>query len=112
MVAAFVRHLRERGWDVTTTNPDYSDVVAVRGAERLVAEAKGHTSSPGLDVDTMYGQLLRRMTPENADARFALVVPESLLGPVLRVADAVRERLGIEVFLVDDFGRVRRHDGI
>lgn len=59
--AAFVEHLRARGWDVTTENADYTDVVAKRGAERLIAEVKGHTSSPGLDVDTAYGQLLRRM---------------------------------------------------
>ncbi len=50
--AALVLHLIERGWDVTVDSPDHTDVVAKRGAERLVAEVKGHTSSPGLDIDT------------------------------------------------------------
>ncbi len=29
----------------------------------------------GLDIDTMYGQLLRRMPAKPTDARFAVVVP-------------------------------------
>jgi Holliday junction resolvase len=47
VVAAFAEYLIERGWDVMTyptgNNPD---VVAMRGAERLIAEAKGHGSIP------------------------------------------------------------------
>lgn len=31
------------------------------------------TSSPGTDVDTGYGQLLRRMTEDDADATFVLL---------------------------------------
>lgn len=110
VVAAFAAYLRERGWDVTTTNADYSDVIAKRGAERLIAEVKGHTGSPGLDVDTMYGQILRRMTTANQDSTYAVVVPETLAKAVLRVSDEVRGRLRIEVFLVDDLGAVRRYD--
>jgi Holliday junction resolvase len=59
--AAFARYLFERGWDVDTDKLDHADVVASRGAKHLVAEVKGTTTSPGLDVDTAYGQLLRRM---------------------------------------------------
>ncbi|WP_028638880.1 hypothetical protein [Nocardioides sp. URHA0032] len=44
--AALVAHLLERGWDVTTTNLDHTDVIARRGAELIVAEVKGHTSEP------------------------------------------------------------------
>jgi hypothetical protein len=39
-----------------------------------------------------------------------VVVPESLLTPVLRVAEPVPRRLGIELYLVDDFGRVRLYE--
>ena len=59
--AAFVRYLLERGWDVDIDKVDHADVVARRGAEHLVAEVKGTTAAAGLDVDTAYGQLLRRM---------------------------------------------------
>ena len=62
--SAFVEHLRERGWDVTTENVDYTNVITNRGAGCVVAEVEGHTSSPGLDVDTMFGQLLRQDTPQ------------------------------------------------
>jgi hypothetical protein len=108
---AWVRYLMDRAWDVTTSNADFTDVIARRGAELLLAEVKGHTTSPGLDVDTVYGQLLRRMKPETRDlTRYALVVPESMVGAVQRVARPVRRLIGIEVYLVSDLGQVRRFE--
>ncbi len=66
-MADFATWLTEGGWQVET-EVEWTDVVATRGSERLVGEAKGVTSSPGLDVDTLYGQLLRRMTtPDGHD---------------------------------------------
>ena len=42
------------------------------------AEAKGRTSAVGLDVDTLYGQLLHRMPAEElGSAVFAAVVTQS-----------------------------------
>lgn len=46
VVAAFVTWLEQEGWRVST-EVDWADVVAERGSERLVAEAKGKTSEPG-----------------------------------------------------------------
>ena len=80
--AAFVRYLLERGWDVDTDKTDHADVVARRGAEYIVAEVKGTTAAPGLDVDTAYGQLLRRMGDRPEGTRFAIVVPESVTDPL------------------------------
>jgi len=51
--AAFVKYLIERGWEVTTDNADYTDVMARRGDDLLLAEVKGTTSSSGLDVDSV-----------------------------------------------------------
>lgn len=104
--AAFVAHLLERGWDPTVDGADHVDVRARRGAELLVAEVKGDTGSPGTDVDTLVGQLLRRIDPE-VDERYVLVVTERLLAKVQRIDDRVLERLGIEVAVVDDLGGVR-----
>lgn len=104
--AAFVAHLLERGWDPTIDGPDHVDVRARRGAERLVAEVKGDTGSPGTDVDTLTGQLLRRIDPDT-DERYVLVVTERLLAKVQRINDRVLARLGIEVAAVDDLGGVR-----
>lgn len=73
-MADFATWLAEGGWRVDT-EVEWTDVVATRGSERLVGEAKGVTSSPGLDVNTLYGQLLRRMTTPDAAIRFAVIVP-------------------------------------
>ena len=63
VVAAFCCALELDGWDVTP-EVDFVDVVARRDGATIVAEVKGRTAAPGLDVDTMYGQLLRRMRSE------------------------------------------------
>ena len=55
------------------------DVVAHRGNETIYAEVKGRTKSrSGAGLDTLYGQLLRRMPAEEAgerNVRFAVVIP-------------------------------------
>jgi hypothetical protein len=104
---AFARHLLERGWEVKTDNDDHTDVIAQRGDEVLIAEIKGTTTSPGLDVDTAYGQLLRRMRDRPETVRYALVVPESAQRFAVRVSDEVRRRFGIDVWTVDEAGNVQ-----
>jgi hypothetical protein len=74
VVVAFVAWLSRQGWSVQT-EVDFVDVVAERDGVTLLAEAKGTTGSPGLDVDTAYGQLLRRMSPDEEARRYALIVP-------------------------------------
>ena len=108
VVAAFVAWLEAAGWVVTLPSiRDYSDVVARRGDELLVAEAKGRTMAPGLDADTMYGQLLRRMK-HPAGTRYAVVGPSQFVAHILRVPEPIRERLAIEVYSVDELGAVSR----
>lgn len=109
MIAAFCAWLRRDGWDVRT-EVGHIDVLATRDGVRLIAEAKGITAAPGLDIDTAYGQLLRRM-PEVADERvhYALVVPEETRAAALRVPARVRELLGVEVFTVAQDGGVSQH---
>lgn len=83
------------------------DVVGTRGKERLYAEAKGRTAAVGLDVDTLYGQLLRRMPAnELGSAVFAVVVPTEAVKAALRVPVRVRAALGIEVYSVGVDGSV------
>lgn len=108
VLVSFAAHLDHEGWDVPPTpRGDFPDVDARHretGA-RLVAEVKGHTTEPGLDTDTAYGQLLRRMgTEPEPSTRYVLVVPESLRGKAERVSAHVREVLDVEVWLVPDDG--------
>jgi hypothetical protein len=108
VVDAFCQWLETEGWHVQR-EVDWVDVAAERHGQRLYAEVKGRTASPGLDVDTAYGQLLRRMKEDAEGAVFAMVVPQAAIPHALRVPPQIRDRLGIEVFSVDDEGRVRRH---
>jgi hypothetical protein len=105
VVDAFVAWLQAEGW-TTATEVNFVDVYAKRGEERLYAEAKGRTSSLGLDVDTLYGQLLRRMGDPAANARYAVVVPTEAVTAALRVPAWVRQRLSVDVYEVKDTGQV------
>lgn len=76
---AFKRWLQETGWTLINHAGSWADVIAVRGDERLIGEVKGYTAgNTGLDVDTMFGQLLRRMTP-GAATTWAVIVPSRSL---------------------------------
>ncbi len=83
-------------------------MVAVRDDERLIAEAKGVTTSPGLDVDTMYGQLLRR-TADQPGTRYAVVLPEKLVPAASRVPEQIRDLLIVDLYGIDPDYVVRRH---
>jgi hypothetical protein len=109
VVPAFCAWLEARGW-LTQTETDHIDVVARRGDETLYAEAKGRTKGrPGAGVDSLYGQLLRRMRPGDlADprTRYAVVVSVSAMDAARRVPREVRDLLRIDVYAVSDDGAV------
>jgi len=109
VVAAFCAYLVREGWTVQT-EVAHVDVVGTRGPERLYAEPKGRTGWNGpLDVDTLYGQLLRRMPAEEVgEARFAVVVPAEMELAAVRVPPRVRALLNIEVYAVTDADGVCR----
>jgi len=107
--AAFETWLVGNGWLVDRAHGTWADVVATREDERLIAEVKGYTGpNTGLDVDTMFGQLLRRMQPV-ATTTWAVVVPTRSLTAVLRVPIDVRRQLGIRVLEVRDDDGVVEH---
>ena len=102
VIDAFCRWLSDSGWEVARERA-FVDVVATRDGITLYAEAKGGTAAIGLDVDTMYGQILRRMPiAEDATGRFAVVVPLEARAAALRVPKRVRELLRIEIYCVDE----------
>jgi hypothetical protein len=108
VIDAYVTWLERSNWTVRREE-DFADVYAERGEDRLYAEAKGRTTSPGLDVDTLYGQLLRRMKDPKPGARYAVVVPTAALKAALRVPTWVREHLSVDVYEVDDDAGVHLH---
>jgi len=108
VIDAYVSWLERTGWTVRR-EVNFVDIYAERGDERLYAEAKGRTTSPGLDVDTLYGQLLRRMSDPEQSSRYAVVVPTPALNAALRVPAWVRDRLSVDVYEVDDNAEVHLH---
>ncbi|MET0602118.1 MAG: hypothetical protein ABW167_09040 [Baekduia sp.] len=111
VVPAFRQWLEAQGWE-TETETDFVDVVAHRGGETSYAEVKGRTKSrPGAGLDTLYGQLLRRMPAEAAGdptTRFAVVISTDARAAALRVPRRVRDLLRIDVYAVSDDGHVER----
>lgn len=110
VVDAFCAWLEREGWTVER-EADFCDVTATRRGERLFAEAKGRTTDAGLDVDTLYGQLLRRIPADGLDHRLGVVVPTSALNAAQRVDREVRARLHITIFEVTDTDEVRTVEG-
>jgi hypothetical protein len=86
---------------------EFCDLVAERADERLFVEVKGRTEAIDTDVDTMYGQILRRVPlAEDPAARFAVVVPTRAERAALRVPQRVRALLSVDVFVVADDGAI------
>jgi hypothetical protein len=74
VVDQFCSWLVAEGWSVER-EVKYVDVLARRNAVTLYGEAKGRTAEVGVDVDTLYGQLLRRMPEERRETdRLAVIV--------------------------------------
>jgi hypothetical protein len=106
VVDAFASWLEASGWQVRR-EVDFCDLVADRDGKTLYVEAKGRTAAIGLDVDTLYGQLLRRMPiAEDPTARFAVVVPSEGAAAVDRVPRRVRQLLRIDLYEVNEAGAV------
>lgn len=107
VVRAFCAFLEAQGWS-TEREVGFIDVVAQKDGHRILAEAKGRTAAVGLDVDTMFGQLLRRMPQErpSPETRFAVVVPTEASAAVERVPRWVRAELSIDLYVVSDVGSV------
>ncbi|WP_060886165.1 hypothetical protein [Streptomyces caniscabiei] len=105
---AFRTWLLTEGWTLVDPADRWTDVEAVRGDERLICEAKGRTGEKGIDADIAYGQLLRRMTSQDARTRYALVVPSSSVKTAERVPEHIRDLLRIDLYEVTDDDVVRR----
>lgn len=105
VVASFCRYLSAEGWSVET-EVEFVDVKATKGSVTLYAEAKGRTEAIGVDVDALYGQLLRRVPAEADESILGVVVPELAIPAALRVPTWVRDRLRVHVWSVSDDDRV------
>jgi len=107
-----LKHLLiSEGWTPVTPTDPWTDIEAVRAGQRLIGEAKGKTSEPDTDTDAdadiAYGQLLRRMTSDTPDTRYALIVPTTSVTAARGVPAHIRERLRIDLYEVTRDDEVR-----
>lgn len=112
VIEVFSNWLAEQGWEREKLPPrgDYPAIDARHpDGRRLVVEAKGFSRDAGADLDSGYGQLLRRMKGE-PDTAYALVVAKTVVRFAQRVPPAVRSGLGISVYTVDANGKVELVD--
>ena len=110
VVAAFCAYLRSEGWEVER-EVKFVDVLAIKDGVTLYAEAKGRTEAIGLEVDTLYGQLLRRVPEDGSSSALGVVVPEKAVAAALRVPQWMRDRLRVHVWAVSDDNHVRLVSG-
>jgi len=108
VVEVFSAWLVEQGWECAE-RPSRGDQPAIvarhSDGRRLVVEAKGFSRDASADLDTGYGQLLRRMNGEPATT-YALVVAGTVVRFAQRVPSEVRAKLGIVLYKVDFNGEV------
>lgn len=108
ILAAFLTWASNNGFEEEAVR-GHEDAVITDHHGIVIVEAKGTTKSAGTDVDTLYGQLLRRMHQHHPiSTRYAAVVPDTALDAALRVDDRVREQLRIDVYSVGPDGTVNR----
>lgn len=103
--AAIDAALRQDGWetDVRWGHVHGIDIMARRGDNRLVLEAKGEGSRSAMRVNYFLGalgELLQRM--ETPDSQYGLVFPahRQFVGLILRLPTWVRDRLQLHFYLV------------
>lgn len=90
---------------IQARSPSYTN----RRLERRHAALLGlhqEDAGRGPGVKPARAQLLRRMADPGAGARYAVVVPTAAVQAALRVPAWVRQRLDVDVYEVDDAGRV------
>ncbi|RII41600.1 hypothetical protein DWB68_11665 [Galactobacter valiniphilus] len=107
---AIREHLAADGWSVEDRPKATGvDILAHRDGRRLLIEVKGNTgSNSGLDVQTLYGQILERMVDPSDE--FALGYPTAVRSKIDRVPARVQALLGLTFFEVDENGAVTRRD--
>lgn len=113
MRGAFEGWLRSHGWKVLEERcaGDCFDIEAWHSdGARLLVEVQGDTATPAVDLDTLYGRLLRRMDGVPS-SRYAVVVPDYAVTEAQRVIPQVREALALEVYAVGAHGEVYRAGG-
>ena len=97
-------YFEDKGFETNTKT--VIDLIAKRGNECWIVEAKGMTSSVGVDFNTCLGQIIKRMN--TSDATYAIAIPkhEKYKKQCIQLSPYVRKLLGLHILLVDMYGDI------
>jgi hypothetical protein len=97
-------YFRSLGYELKTN--EQVDLIAMKGNERWVIEAKGLTSAVGTDFNTCLGQLIKSIKDENTT--YAIAVPKhtKYRHQCELISDYFRNLIRLHVLLVDETGEI------
>lgn len=106
---AFIQESLEKyfmGLDYELKTKEQVDLIAEKGNERWVIEAKGLTRAVGTDFNKCLGQLVKSIKDDNTF--YAIAVPKhAKYGHQCElISDYFRNLIGLHILLVDEMGKV------
>ena len=84
------------------------DLVAWRGEETLVVEAKGRSAKPHAAIEQLVGRIILLMDPAATRRRYAILIPDLPNWTAIASAASHPALNAIEIFLVSAGGDIRR----
>lgn len=83
------------------------DLIAVKGSDRWVVEAKGITEAIGTDFNTCLGQLVKSMT--SRENQYAIAIPKHVKykRQCSMLSSYFRELVQLHILVIDDQGEVK-----
>ncbi|SHL55523.1 hypothetical protein SAMN02745136_05167 [Anaerocolumna jejuensis DSM 15929] len=94
------------GYDFIINASGHVDLIAEKENEKWIIEAKGLTSSVGVDFNTCLGQLIKSM--KDSKTIYAIAVPkiDSYKRQCEMISDYFRKLVGLHILVVDRTGNV------
>lgn len=98
------KHFEVQGYDVEKDGQ--VDLIAVKGSDRWIIEAKGVSEAIGTDFNTCLGQLVKSMTSN--ESKYAIAIPKhaKYKRQCLLLSSYFRELVQLHIIVVSDNGEV------
>lgn len=101
---AIEKYFSDLGYQLKTK--EQVDLIAEKGSECWVIEAKGMTSSVGLDFNTCLGQLVKSMKDKHAIYAIAIPKHEKYERQCKLIPDYFRQLVNLHILFIDEQGKV------
>ncbi len=103
--ASIEEYFEQQGYEVEKDGQ--VDLIAVKGSDRWVVEAKGITEAIGTDFNTCLGQLVKCMT--SREDKYAIAIPKHVKykRQCSMLSSYFRELVQLHILVIDDQGAVK-----